>query len=191
MISYINNINQYFEKLKNVINKLDINEINQFINILCYTREEGKNIFIMGNGGSAATASHFCCDFNKGVNTIIKNQKRFKFICLNDNIATVMAYANDLSYIDIFKEQLKNFLAPRDVVIGISGSGNSENIIKAINYANDNNGITIALTGFNGGILKKIAQYSVHVNVDDMQIVEDLHMVFDHLCMKIITNSLY
>jgi D-sedoheptulose 7-phosphate isomerase len=99
-----------------------------------------------------------------------------------------MAYANDVSYEEIFVEQLKNFFNSGDVVIGISGSGNSANILKAVEYANKNNGITIALTGYNGGKLKTIAKYGIHVNIDDMQIVEDLHMVMDHLSMRIIAE---
>jgi D-sedoheptulose 7-phosphate isomerase len=142
----------------------------------------------MGNGGSAATASHFACDFNKGASYGYGDKNRFKFICLNDNMASLMAYANDVGYEEIFVEQLKNFFNPQDVVIGISGSGNSVNILKAIEYANANNGITIALTGYNGGKLKSIAKYGVHVNIDDMQIVEDLHMTMDHLSMKMIAS---
>ncbi len=188
MKDYTADICGYIEKVKKVIDTLDTGEINRFINLLCEAREKGKQIFIMGNGGSSATASHFCNDFNKGVSCELQSQNRFKFICLNDNVSTITAYANDVSYGDIFVEQLKNFYNPGDVVIGISGSGNSENVIKALEYANANEGTTVALTGYNGGKLKKIAMYSVHVNVDDMQIVEDLHMMMDHLSMKVISN---
>jgi len=190
MKDYTAGIRGYIEKLKRVVDTLDTGEISRFLNLLCEARSGGRQIFIMGNGGSAATASHFCSDFNKGASFEFANKKRFKFICLNDNVPTLMAYANDISYCDIFVEQLKNFLNPGDVVIGISGSGNSENVIRALEYANAMGGITVALTGYNGGKLKKIAGYSVHVNVDDMQIVEDLHMIVDHLSMKIIANDI-
>ena len=189
MKDFTADICSYLEKLKNVIDKLNTSELNQFLGLLCEAREKEKQIFIMGNGGSAATASHFCNDFNKGASYEFKDRKRFKFICLNDNVSTLTAYANDVSYSDVFVEPLKNFFNSGDMVIGISGSGNSENVVKAIDYANANNGITIALTGYDGGKLKKIAGYSVHVSVDDMQIVEDLHMMVDHLCMKIIYNN--
>jgi D-sedoheptulose 7-phosphate isomerase len=188
MRDFTADICKYLEKLKGVIDRLDTGEINRFLNLLYEAREKGKQIFIMGNGGSAATASHFCNDFNKGASFEFENKKRFKFICLNDNVSTLMAYANDVSYNDVFIEQLKNFYISGDMVIGISGSGNSENVIKAIEYANTNDGITVALTGYDGGKLKKIAGYSVHVNVDDMQIVEDLHMMMDHLSMKVISS---
>lgn len=189
MKDFATEILEYLGKMKTIIDRLNISEINQFITILCEAREKSKQIFIMGNGGSAATASHFCNDFNKGASFEFKDQARFKFICLNDNVSTLMAYANDVSYDDVFVEQLKNFFNPGDIVIGISGSGNSKNVIKAIEYANSNNGITVALTGYDGGGLKRIAEYSVHIDVDDMQIVEDMHMMLDHLSMKTIVNS--
>lgn len=189
MRNFSNEISLYLSRLQNTVSKLDKNEINTFINQLIQARDEGRQIFIMGNGGSAATASHFCCDFNKGCSYEF-NAPRFKFICLNDNVAGMMAYANDVSYDDVFAEQLKNFFNAGDVVIGISGSGNSKNVIKAIEYANANGGVTIGLTGFDGGKLKEICKYSVNMNVDDMQISEDLHMMMNHLSMKIITNMM-
>jgi D-sedoheptulose 7-phosphate isomerase len=142
----------------------------------------------MGNGGSAATASHFAGDFNKGLSW--NKKKRFKFICLNDNTPTVMAYANDVSYESVFAEPLKNFFQTGDLIIGISGSGNSKNVLNAIEWGNKNGGTTIGLSGYNGGKLKEIAMHSVHINVDDMQITEDLHMVLDHCIMKILYNYL-
>ena len=110
----------------------------------------------------------------------MNQDKKFKFICLNDNIPSLMAYANDLSFEDIFVEQLKNFYQKGDIVIGISGSGNSMNVLKAIDYANENGGVTVGLTGYSGGKLIEMAQHNVHIPIDDMQIVEDLHMVLDH-----------
>ena len=178
----------YLNRLQETIKRLDKEEINKFINMLLDARDNDCQIFIMGNGGSASTASHFCCDFNKG--SSYGFNKRFKFICLNDNVPGMMAYANDVSYDDVFVEQLKNFFNPGDYVIGISGSGNSKNVLKAIEYANANGGITIGLTGFNGGKLKQICSHSVNMNVDDMQISEDLHMMMDHLSMKVITNQM-
>ena len=181
-------INNYLNRLKNTLDNLSRDEIENFINVLNAAREQGKNIFIMGNGGSAATASHYVCDFNKGASYMHDDKKRFKFICLNDNVASMMAYANDVSYDDVFVEPLKNYFNKGDVVIGISGSGNSKNVIKAIEYANQNGGITVGLTGYNGGKLKQIAKYSVNTNIDDMQISEDIHMIFDHMIIKILCD---
>lgn len=172
-------ITNYIDRLKTTLDNLDKNEIERFINELLKARDNGKNIFIMGNGGSASTASHFVCDFNKGMS--YKQDKKFKFHCLNDNIATMLAYANDVSYDDVFVEQLKNFMEEGDLVIGISGSGNSKNVIKAIDYANQNGGVSIGLTGYDGGLLKKLAKYSVNANIKDMQISEDVHMMLGHM----------
>ncbi len=180
-------INNYFDRLEKTIDNLDRNEIENFIQVLNQARNNEKTVFIMGNGGSAATASHFVCDFNKGASYMCDDKKRFKFICLNDNIASMTAYSNDVSYDDIFVEQLKNFLKKGDVVIGISGSGNSKNIIKAVEYANKNDGITVGLTGYNGGKLRELAKYSVNANVVDMQVSEDIHMILCHLILKVLT----
>jgi D-sedoheptulose 7-phosphate isomerase len=181
-------IKDYLSQEKGTLDKLSITDINDVINVFLTARDERKHIFVMGNGGSAATASHFVCDFNKGAS--YGYDKRFKFICLNDNYPTLLAYANDVSYEDVFVEHLKNFFVPNDVVVGISGSGNSKNIIKAIEYANENGGITVGLSGYNGGHLKQIAKHNIHVPIDDMQIVEDLHMTMDHLIMKVICENM-
>lgn len=182
--NFVPEISNYFEKLQIVLNSLDKESINTVMNVLMDALDKGKQIFIMGNGGSAATASHFVCDFNKGLS--YQKDKRFKFICLNDNVPTMMAYSNDVSYDDVFIESLKNYYNEGDLVIGISGSGNSKNVLKAIEWANENNATTIGLTGYSGGKLLSMCQYNIHVAVDDMQITEDLHMVLDHCIMKIL-----
>ncbi|MFC1517248.1 SIS domain-containing protein [Candidatus Margulisiibacteriota bacterium] len=181
-------IKDYMERLKKILDKISVEEINNVMNVLAKAYEEDKQVLIMGNGGSAATASHFVCDFNKGVSQ--GKKKRFKFICLNDNVATMMAYANDHHYDDIFVETMKSYFHPGDVVIGISGSGDSKNILKAIEYANEKQGVTIGLTGYTGGKLKKLAQQGIHVPVEDMQIAEDLHLVLDHLMSQILCKQL-
>lgn len=183
-MNYIDEISAYFEREKATLDAISKDDLNTLMNLLVEAREVGKTIFIMGNGGSAATASHYVCDFNKGIS--YGREKMFKFICLNDNIPTMMAYANDLSYADVFVGPLKNFMQAGDIVIGISGSGNSENVVRAIQYANENGGVTVGLTGYSGGKVKQMSKYNVHVPVDDMQITEDLHMVLDHCMMKIL-----
>ncbi len=182
--AYITDINSYLNSLQNVINKVDRNEINLFLQILLNAYHAEKQIFVMGNGGSAATASHFACDLNKGIS--FGKDKRFKIICLNDNIPTMLAYSNDTSYDEVFVEQLKNFLQEGDVVIGFSGSGNSKNVLKAIEYANSKNALTVGITGYSGGKLKETAKCSVNSNVDDMQLSEDMHLVYVHIAMKIL-----
>lgn len=186
MTDYTKEIAAYFSRLKKTIDLVDKNELSTLMNVLVSAREVGKQVFVMGNGGSSATASHYVCDFNKGIS--VDHKKKFKLICLNDNIPSLMAYANDFSFEDIFVEQLKNFFQKGDIVLGISGSGNSKNVLKAIEYANQHGGITIGLTGYDGGRLKEMACYGVHIPIDDMQIAEDLHMVLDHCMMKILCN---
>lgn len=180
-------IDSYFEKIKTTLDNLDRKEIETFINVLLNARDNNKTVFIMGNGGSAATASHFVCDFGKGAS--YGREKRLKMICLNDNTPIMMAYANDVSYDDVFVEQLINLFQKGDVLVGISGSGNSKNVLKAIEFANANEGVTIGITGYNGGILKQIAKYSVNANIDDMQVSEDIHMILNHLCLKILERK--
>lgn len=187
MVDYKEEISAYFEKEKATLDAISKDDLNTLMNVLMQAREDGKHIFIMGNGGSAATASHYVCDFNKGIS--YGKEKMFKFICLNDNVPTMMAYANDLSYADVFVGPLRNFMQEGDIVIGISGSGNSENVVRAIKYANEKGGISVGITGYNGGIVKQLSKYNVHVPVDDMQIAEDLHMVLDHCMMKILCTK--
>ena len=149
-----------------------------------YASSVAACIMDMGNGGSASTASHFAGDFNKGLS--LNREKRFRFYCLNDNAATVLSLANDVAYEAIYVEQLKNFLSEGDLVVAISGSGNSQNVINAVEYAKEKGNTVIGLTGYNGGKLHQLSDIKLHIPVNDMQIVEDLHMVFDHLIMSIL-----
>ena len=181
-------IEDYIEREVQVLRALSVEEIDTLLNILLAAYERDASIYIMGNGGSAATASHFCCDFNKGVSGGLK--KKFRFISLTDNVPTILALANDVGYEDIFALQLENVLEPDDVVIGISGSGNSPNVLKAIEYANAVGSVTVGITGYDGGKLRKLARHSVNANIDDMQISEDIHMVLDHMMMKILYRYL-
>lgn len=172
----------YLGDLKELINTIDINEITEFIKEIENAYKNGKTIFIMGNGGSAATASHFVCDINKGVS--LKLQKKFKVLCLNDNIPIMLAYSNDISYDSVFIEQLKNFIMNDDLVIGISGSGNSKNVLNAIEYSNKVGARTFGIIGCDGGKLKDIAQKSLIVRSFDMQKIEDCHMILTHVTMQ-------
>jgi len=175
-------LKEYLMELNTILTGIDPKEFNDLIGELneAYTRQ--ANIFICGNGGSAATASHFACDINKGVS--FGKGKRFRVICLNDNIPTMLAYANDVSYDDIFVEQLKNFMNSGDLAIGVSGSGNSENVLKAIEYGNKNGGKTFGICGYGGGKLKDTAQKSLIVHSNDMQKVEDAHLIIFHSVMQ-------
>lgn len=165
-MDYINELNAYREREIAVLNSLDLNSVNQVMNVLEDARLHGKRIFICGNGGSAATASHYCCDFNKGVS---ENQNdKYNFECLNDNIPTLMAVANDIGYEEVFRFPLKNKMKSGDILIGISGSGNSKNVVNAMEYAKSIGGTTIAIVGYSGGKMKEVADYNIHVNINDM-----------------------
>lgn len=185
-MNYINELNAYREREIAVLNNLDLNSVNKVMNILEEARLQGKRIFICGNGGSAATASHYCCDFNKGVSE--KQNEKYNFECLNDNIPTLMAVANDIGYEEVFRFPLKNKMKEGDVLIGISGSGNSKNVVNAIEYAKSIGGITIAIVGYTGGKMKEMADYNIHVNINDMQISEDVHMILDHMMMYVLSH---
>ena len=186
-VDYKPKINNYTERLKSAFDTLDRNQINDVMNILIKTYENEGNIFIFGNGGSASTASHYVCDFNKGVS--IKLKKKFRFVCLNDNVATVMAIANDCGYENVFSMQLEGKLKKGDVIFAISGSGNSKNVIKAVEYAKEQGNKIISLTGYSGGRLLELSDYPIHVNVNDMQIAEDVHMMLCHMMSSIIARE--
>lgn len=186
MTDYREKINRYIDMEKEVLDSLDSGEISQVMNVLEEARLSGKRIFICGNGGSASTSAHLECDFNKGISY---DQKiKYDIECLSDNVPMMMAIANDISYDDIFVVPLRNKLKRGDIVIGISGSGNSVNVVKAFEYANGLGADTIALTGYSGGRLKEIAKYGIHVAVDNMQIVEDVHLVLNHMMMFILSG---
>jgi D-sedoheptulose 7-phosphate isomerase len=179
---------EYLEELKGLLDAFPHDRFEEVASAILSAYDNERQIFVMGNGGSGSTASHFACDINKGC--CFNVDKKFKVICLNDNIPTMMAYANDLSYEKVFVEQLKNFLMPGDVVIGISGSGNSENVIQAVLYAKENSAKTIGLTGFDGGKLAQIADVPLVASINDMQKVEDIHMIVVHMLMQYLDNTL-
>ncbi|WP_417602390.1 SIS domain-containing protein [Owenweeksia hongkongensis] len=173
---------EYLGLVKQTIDKLDQSAINAAAQAFLDAYHKGGNIYVFGNGGSGATASHVAGDFLKGASYGL--DKRFKMICLNDNIASMMAIANDIGYEDIFIEPLKNFIGKDDLVIGISGSGNSENVVRAMTYAKDQGVKTLALSGFNGGKISKLADISVHADVMDMEVCEDIHMIIFNIIKK-------
>lgn len=175
-------LKKYLRELSELFDAINTKEFESLIESLKVAYEGKSQIFICGNGGSASTASHIACDLNKGVS--FEKDKRFKIICLSDNIPTIMAYANDVSYNDIFAEQLKNYMSKNDLIIGISSSGNSENVLKAIRFGNKNGGKTFGICGYGGGKLKDIAQRSLVINCNDTQKVEDIHLIIFHCAMQ-------
>jgi D-sedoheptulose 7-phosphate isomerase len=178
----------YFSGVAETLSKMDMKSVEDVCSAFldCYNND--GTIYIMGNGGSGATASHVSGDYIKGVSYGLK--KRFRIISLNDNMPGILAIANDLTYNDIFTEQLKGGLKKNDLVIGISGSGNSQNVVNALTYAKQQNVRTIAFCGYKGGKIKEIAEMSVHVPVMDMEITEDIHMIVFHAVKQSIIKQL-
>lgn len=174
-------VENYLTELREILDKLPFPQIEKIKNILLDVHRKDKKVFIMGNGGSAATASHFACDLAKGTAGKDDSRKRFKVIALTDNIPLLTAWANDTAYENIFLEQLKNLLDAGDVVIAISGSGNSKNIIKAVEYANAQKALTIGLTGFRGGKLKGMVQECLIVPSRSLEQIEDVHLILEHI----------
>jgi D-sedoheptulose 7-phosphate isomerase len=172
-------INAYRDGLVSLLDSLPVSEIQDVIGILAYARFNNKKVFIMGNGGSAATASHFACDLGKG--TLLPGLPRFRVLALTDNIPLFSALANDYGYDHVFSEQLKSLVRPGDVVIGISGSGTSPNILNAIRAAREARAITVGFVGFDGGALKGLVDKAIHVRSHCMEQVEDMHLVLEHL----------
>lgn len=177
----------YIASLQEMISRIDINAIERAVDILLEAYDKGNNIYIFGNGGSGTTASHMTGDFIKGVSYGL--DKKFRMICLNDNYTTLTAFANDISYDLVFVEPLKNFLQEGDIVIGLSGSGNSRNVVLALEYAKERNARIIGFSGYSGGKVKALSDVSVHIPVDSMEISEDLHLSVLHMIKnKIITQ---
>ncbi len=172
----------YIEKLGKTLAAIDFNEMDQAIDVIESAWRAGKQIITLGNGGSSMTALHFVNDWNKSI--YLSTQIPFKGRSLVDNMGLVMSYSNDISFEDVFVEQLKNILQPGDLVLAISGSGNSENVIRAVEYANQNQAVTLGLCGYSGGKLKNLVQHLVWVDVNDMQLVEDSHAIFGHIVMQ-------
>lgn len=170
---------EYKSKLFRSLDTVDLNAVGEAIEILGDVRRNNRHIFVCGNGGSASTASHFACDIVKGAS--FNRESRFRIMALTDSLPTITAYSNDVSYECVFAEQLKNFAQPGDVLIAISGSGNSPNVLRAIEYANSIGCKTIALTGRDGGKLGPLAQLEIRVREQHMGRIEDGHMIICHM----------
>ena len=172
----------YINGLHQAIDKLDQKQITDVIHILHEARMQGRQVFIMGNGGSAATASHFVCDLAK--NTRKEGWPRFRCIGLADNMAIFSAYANDEGYENVFAQQLINLIQPNDIVIAISASGNSPNVLQAVKAAKEHHAITIGFTGFDGGRLGSMVYHQIHVDSNIIEHVEDIHLVLEHMIIR-------
>ena len=172
-------LHQYVQELQSTLQQLQMRKIESVISVLQEARESGRTVFIMGNGGSASTAAHFVCDLAK--NTRGTNRPLFRVIGLADNMPIFSAYANDEGYDQVFVQQLASLVRSEDVVIGISASGNSANVLRAIELANEHGATTIGFTGFDGGQLGSLVDIQLHVPSDVIEQVEDIHLVLEHM----------
>jgi D-sedoheptulose 7-phosphate isomerase len=181
-------IQNYISVLQHTMDQLPHQPIAAAIDVLQQARRKGSQVFILGNGGSASTASHFACDLSK--NTRQEGLPHFRAIALTDNMALFSAYANDEGYENVFSEQLASLIKPEDIVIAISASGNSKNVIKAVEAAHEYQATVIGFTGFDGGCLKQLANINIHVNSNIIEHVEDIHLMLEHLIVKMIKDQI-
>lgn len=175
----MNNPVSYKAELLRAIESIDLEKVGQVIQWFREARDAGRQIFVCGNGGSASTASHFACDMVKGAS--YGREKRFRVMALTDSLPTLTAYSNDVSYDVIFEEQLRNFARQGDIVLAISGSGNSPNVVRAVQWANSAGCRTIALTGRDGGKLGPLAQLNIRTPSPHMGCIEDTHLIVCHM----------
>lgn len=171
----------YFDRLRDVASAIPFDQVDAVGEILYRAYLNEKQVFVMGNGGSAATASHFASDLSKG--TAVPGRKRFRVICLNDNLPVLTAIANDIGYDMVFAEQMRNLLRPGDIVIVVTGSGNSPNIIEALKCARSSTATTLGFLGFDGGQAKGMVDAYIHIECADYGLVEDIHYALGH-CLK-------
>jgi len=174
-------VDEYIQGLSQVLGRLPIDRIEEFVDLLRRAREAGQCVFVFGNGGSAAAASHFACDIGKG--TVQEGKPRFKVVTLHD-ITTFSAYANDYGYETVFAEPLRSLARPGDVAVGISASGNSENVLRAMEAARELGLATVGITGYQGGKLKDLVDLCIVVPSEDMQYIEDAHLAIIHAVFR-------
>ena len=172
-------VTAYLSDMQGTLSKLPIDEIERVVNVLHQARAQRKRVFLFGNGGSAATASHLACDLGKGTNR--HGRPRLRVVALTDNVPLISAWANDSSYEDIFAQQLQEQVEPGDIAIGISGSGKSPNVLNAVKVARSAGAITIGLTGFDGGDLKSLVDLCITVPDSSIDKVEDVHLMLGHV----------
>jgi len=181
-------VRPYLEELSKTIQELPLQSINDLAHVFLQAYGNSRTIFLFGNGGSAALASHLTCDLGKGTAPVAG--KRLRAVALTDNVALITAWANDTRYESIFAEQLENLLQPGDVACAISGSGNSPNILAALSFARQAGAITAGITGFEGGKMKPLCDVCVVVPSENMQIIEDLHLSIAHSVFRVLRHEI-
>jgi len=184
---YVEVIRNYLSAVSATLAKLPVGRIAQVVELLAQARANRERVYIFGNGGSASTASHFASDLSKGA--ISKGKPRIKAFALTDNVPLLSAWANDTAYENIFAEQLENFIEMGDIAIGISGSGNSQNVLNGVKVAKAKGATTIGFIGFDGGKLKDLVDLAIIVPNHNMEQVEDIHLLLEHVITTCLRNS--
>jgi len=182
-------VEEHVAEVRAVLARISVEEVERVVEIILDAHRRRQHVYIVGNGGSASTATHFACDLSKA--TIVQGRARLRVTSLTDNVALLTAWANDTSYENVFAEQLANLLNPGDVVIAISASGNSPNVLSAIKAAQDCGATTVGIVGFSGGSLKGAVDAAIHVPSDSYGVVEDCHLVLEHAITESTRNGLF
>lgn len=183
-------IRHYFSAVQALLNDIPFDAVDAVVDLLAQAAHAGHTVYICGNGGSAATATHMACDLAK--RPVVPGQPRLRVIALTDNTALMTALSNDTSYDEVFAEQLRPLVRPGDIVIGISGSGNSRNVLNAMRVARDAHAATVGFCGYDGGQLKALVDCPVHVPSSTMAMVEDVHLMLEHaICEQLLARNLH
>jgi D-sedoheptulose 7-phosphate isomerase len=190
LTSVIADTGSYFARYARVVSELPYTHIERAVDLLYAAYEQRRKVFLFGNGGSAALASHFACDLGKGTVAAENPHKRFRVLALTDNIPLITAWANDVCYDQVFAEQLRNFIEPDDVAFAISGSGCSRNVLSALQVAREAGAVTIGLTGFEGGKMPQFCDLCIVIPSDNMQIIEDLQLGVAHALFTVIRHRI-
>ncbi|MCK4807639.1 MAG: SIS domain-containing protein [Candidatus Aegiribacteria sp.] len=181
-------ISTYFNQISALVLRIPSENIEELVRIIFEAYKKGRRVFIFGNGGGSATSSHFVCDLSKG--TATPGKPRLKALSLSDNVPLITAWANDTDYTNTFGEQLKNLVEEGDVVIGLSGSGMSPNVINAFRVANNVGAISVLLSGYRGGEAANVADKSIIVPSEDMQHIEDIHLMLCHIVFRMVRRRI-
>jgi D-sedoheptulose 7-phosphate isomerase len=181
-------LGEHIEAVRDALSKIPLAEVEGVVDVIRAAHGRGGHVYVMGNGGSASTATHFACDLSKA--TIVEGRSRLRVSSLSDNVALLTAWANDTSYDNVFAEQIRSLVNRLDVVVAISASGNSPNVLNGIDAAKDRGAITVGLVGCTGGELRYRVDVCVHVQNHDYGVVEDCHLVLEHAITASIKEGL-
>jgi len=196
MESFDEQVQDYFVRLRSAVDVVPLSDVATLARLLLQAYDHNKFVITMGNGGHGATASHFINDLSKHTvvsdrkNEVVLSQKRFRAVCLLDSLSLVTAWANDMGYENVFVQQIANWVGEGDLVIAVSGSGNSENILRALALANERGAITVGIAGYQGGKMKQIVRHCIIVPAENDLLIEDMHLSIFHAVTSVVRREL-